>query len=296
VPTTVLSMQLVEAGTLSLDTSISTLLPPDELAGLFVVDGVDRTSEVTLRQLLDHTSGVADYFEGPVHGGPALTDLLVREPERIWQPRDLLDWTRERQHPVGNPGQSFAYSDTGYILVGRILEEVTGSPFHDLLRDRIFRPLGMADSYLMFRAEPENDRRSIAPLWIGDTEASTFSSLSCDWAGGGIVTTLDDLVRFSEAFHSARLISHESLASLARFQHRLRSGIYYGIGLMQLRFEGFLFLLRGLPRPIGHTGVLSTHLFYDAAHDAHIALNFHSTKEMARSVRTLIRVEQLLQA
>ena len=64
--------------------------------------------------------------------------------------------------------------------------------------------------------------------------------------------------------------------------------------MMQVRFEGFSPFLRGMPRPIGHIGVLGTHLFHDPVHDAEIVLNFGSTREMVRSFRTLIEIERLL--
>jgi D-alanyl-D-alanine carboxypeptidase len=64
--------------------------------------------------------------------------------------------------------------------------------------------------------------------------------------------------------------------------------------MMQVRFDGFSPLLRGFPRPIGHIGVLATHMFHDPVHDADIVLNFASTRQMTRSFRTLIRIEQEL--
>ena len=100
---------------------------------------------------------------------------------------------------------------------------------------------------------------------------------------------------FGSALHRGRLISPEHLAYLAEPRNRFRAGIRYGAGLMQVRFGGFSPFLRGLPRPVGHIGVLATHLFHDPVHDADIVLNFASTREMTRSFRTLIRIEQELQ-
>ncbi|MGM0385079.1 MAG: serine hydrolase domain-containing protein, partial [Actinomycetota bacterium] len=162
--TAVLVMQLVDDGVISLGSHATDLLPAGTLDGLYVVDGVDRASEVTVEQLLTHTSGVGDYFEGRTTAGPRVTELIIREPDRFWEPADLLEFTRTRQRPVGRPGERFSYSDTGYILLGLLLEHVTGRAFHDLLHERIFRPLGMADSYLMFRSEPDSGARPLAPL------------------------------------------------------------------------------------------------------------------------------------
>ena len=317
--TAVLVMQLVEAGAFAVDTPVSALLPGDELDGLFDTKGTtDAAGQATVHHLLAHTAGVADYFEGRVTSGRPMRELVIAEPDRYWTPADLVDFTRSRQRPIGRPGERFAYSNTGYILLGRLLEHATGRAFHELLHERIFTPLGMRDSALLFHSRPANDEVGAAtsttatttpttttaptanelrmlPFRLGHDEVSTFRSVSCDWAGGGVVSTPDDLVAFGSALHRGRLISPEHLAYLAEPRNRFRAGIRYGAGLMQVRFDGFSPFLRGLPRPVGHIGVLATHLFHDPVHDADIVLNFASSREMTRSFRTLIRIEQELQ-
>lgn len=283
--TAVLVMQLVEAGAFTLDTPAAILLPPATLDGLVTPDRVPTT---TVGQLLAHEGGVADYFDGPVTSGPTFLSLVLDEPDRFWAPDDLIDFSRRFQVPV-RPG--FTYSDTGYVLLGLLLEHVTKRAFHDLLHERIFTPLEMDDTSLLYRSQPRAGARPIAPFTIGSVQASTYRSVSCDWAGGGIVSTLRDLSAFSRALHDGRLVSAESLARMTVARHRFRSGIHYGTGMMELRFDEFFFLLRGLPRPTGHIGVLGTHLFYDAVHDAHIVMNFGGTTEMVRSFRTLIQIE-----
>lgn len=283
--TTVLVMQLVEAGAFTLNTPAVDLLPPGTLAGLISPDRIHTT---TVGHLLAHEGGVADYFEGPVTSGPTLLSLVLAEPDRFWTPDDLLDFSRRFQVPV-EPG--FSYSDTGYVVLGLTLEHVTSRAFHDLLHERIFSPLAMDDTYLLYRSQPRAGARPIAPFTLGSVEASTFRSVSCDWAGGGIVSTLRDLSAFSRGLHGGGLVNAESLATMTTVRHRFRRGIHYGTGMMQLRFEEFFFLLRGLPRLAGHIGVLGTHLFYDSTHDAHIVMNFGGTTEMVRSFRTLIEIE-----
>lgn len=290
--TTVLAMQLVD----DLDTPAGDLVPGETLDGLFVIDGVDHASSVTVRQLLDHTSGIADYFGGRTLSGPTVKDLMIAEPNRFWQPADLLEFSRSHQRPVAPPGERFSYSDTGYVLVGLLLEHVSGRQFHDLLHDRIFTPLGMDDSHLMLRSTPARGAGTIAPVRLDDTDVAAFRSLSADWAGGGIVSTLDDLARFSVALHGGELVSDSQLAEMQQIRNRFRAGIHYGTGLMQLRFTEFFFTLRGLPSPTGHIGVLGTHLFYDAKNEATVVMNFGSTREMVRSFRTLIQIEARLTA
>ncbi len=260
-----------------LDTSVYSVLGPQP--------GVLR-GDATLGHLLTHTSGAADYFEDPVTSGPRFTTLVGAERDTEWTPESLLEFSRERQVPVGIPGEKFHYSDTGYVLAGLMAEALTGRHFHELVREHIFEPFGMTSSWYVGLEHGA----TIAPLWLGRDELSTAASLSCDWAGGGIATTLDDLVALS-----AGLRTLDSYAQMTQMHSRFRPGIHYGTGFMQLRFEEFFFLLRGMPRPTGHIGVLSTHMFYDAENDTHIAMNFHSTREMVRSFKTLIKIEQVLQ-
>ncbi len=299
--TATLVMQLVEAGAFTVDTRVAALLPGAELAGLFAADSVpggapDVAAGATVHHLLTHTAGVADYFESPVTSGRTLRQQVVDEPDTVWTPADLLSHSRRNQRPVGRPGERFLYSDTGFILLGRIVEEATGAAFHDALRDRLFAAAGMTDSAVLFHSPEARDAASVdlAPLWLDGVELSRARSLSCDWAGGGMASTLDDLLAFSKALHSGELITLQSVGYLCEARHRIRPGIHYGAGMMQMRFEGLMPLLRGLPRLAGHIGVLSTHLFHDPVHDADIVLNFASSREMRRSVRTLVAIERLL--
>ncbi|GAA1060706.1 serine hydrolase domain-containing protein [Agromyces bracchium] len=318
--TATLIAQLVERRALAFATPVAELLPRDELAGLFeTTPATDAAGGASVDQLLSHTAGVADYFDGPVASGSRMRDLVVDDPDRFWSPAELLAFSRERQRPIGRPGERFRYSDTGFVLLGRIVEEATGQAFHEALHERIFRPAGMLDSALLFHSVPERDRATsaadgdpadgrgsttsaaapprtaIAPLRLGRVEASRFTSLSCDWAGGGIVSTPDDLLAFSRALHDGTLVAPATLAHLAEPRNRFRPGLRYGAGMMQVRFGGFSPFLAGLPRPTGHVGVLATHVFHDPAHDADIVLNFASTREMRRSFMTLIEIERALQ-
>ncbi|NLF03733.1 MAG: beta-lactamase family protein [Actinomycetales bacterium] len=283
--TAALVMQEVEAGGLTLSTCVSEILSDVETAGLFAGSGA------TVGQLVGHTSGVADYFEGPVTAGPRFDRLVASGPEREWTPESLLAFTKERQRPVAPPGKRFRYSDTGYVLLGRILEEVTGRTFTELLRSRVLDPAGMTASAL-WRREPGPDR--IAPLWVHGVELSGAASLSCDWSGGGIVTTLDDLARLATALRDRTLVRPETFAAMTAPRVRFRAGIHYGLGAMQLRFGEFSPFLRSLPRPVGHLGVLGVHCFTDPEREVTVVLNFHSTREMTASFRTHIQIARLL--
>lgn len=294
--TAVLIQMLASEGRLALRDPITKYFEAPELHPLFVYKNEDFADRVTIEHLLSHTSGIADYFSAPAKQGTlAFTDRVTLNPDEYWTPQSLLDYSKEHQTTAGPPGEQFHYSDTGYILLGQIIERVTGKAFHEGLHERIFDPLGMDSTYLMFYSQPKQQPAlPIQDIWLNGTEVSRFQSMSCDWAGGGIITTPEDLLKFAKALHKGRLVSQDTLKSMEAPRHKFRSGIYYGLGMMEIRFEQFFFLLRGLPRLKGHIGVLATHLFYDPSEETYFIMNFGSTTRMVHSFQALIQLVTLL--
>lgn len=296
--TATLAFQLADSARLDLDAPLPSLLPRAEFAGLF--PGADAAAAATPRHLLAHTSGVADYFEGPNDTGESFAARITRRPDERFAPADLLEFSREHQRPVGRPGERFSYSDTGYVLLARVIEEAGGASLGAQLHDRILGPAGMDESCLLFHTMPggaasvpdPGTALDLAPILIDDVDLSRAESLSCDWGGGGVVSTIDDLHRFAAAWDGGVLIGAAARAQMSTIAHRFRPGIHYGEGLMQLRYGGFFPLLAGLPRTIGHLGVTGVHLFTDPDHDITVVLNLHSTAEMTRSFRLHIRLLQ----
>lgn len=299
--TAVLVARLAQSGRLCLTDPISQYLPAAVLRDLFVYHDQDYAQQVTIEQLLSHRSGAADYFADPVRSGERFLSLVFSQPDNLWTPEKLLDFCRTSQRAVGRPGQRFHYSDTGYILLGLLIEKVTGLSFGQNLDDTFFKPLGMSDSYLLYQAQigqitrKVTGKRPIDKIWLHGREISSQRNLSCDWAGGGVISTTDDLLRFSRALWQGQLLDLPTLQRMATGVWPFRSGIYYGLGLMELRLEGFFFLLRGLPRLYGHSGILATQLFYDPARDLHLVMNFGDDRQIANSFRFLIEVETTLE-
>jgi D-alanyl-D-alanine carboxypeptidase len=284
---------LVEDGSLDLNDKIAGLLPAGTIQGLFVVGEQDYSREVTVAQLLAHTSGAADYFDDPVKGTEPIKNLVIEQPDRFWTPQDLLSFSRDYQIPAGTPGKQFHYSDTGYILLGLIIEAVSGSAFHEVLHERIFNPLKMNDSYLMYYSEPVNTKRPISDIWFDGTQASGFTSVSIDWAGGGIISTAADLSVFIRALNRHELISEKTLSTLYSFDNKFMRGIHYGMGFMEYHFDEYFPTLKSLPNMKGHMGVLGTQMFYDNTTDTVYISSFGSTDYSAGSVQTMIKVLSL---
>ena len=113
--------------------SDSPFFSPTDAGAAFCLSEHRLRRQVTIEHLLGHTSGIADYFEGSTTSGKSFMDEVLSNPQFHWTPQKLLDFTREHQTAVGIPGKVFNYSDTGYILLGLIIEKVTGKSFAENL-------------------------------------------------------------------------------------------------------------------------------------------------------------------
>lgn len=273
--------KLHDEGKLSLDDPIKEHLTIS-LDGLFL-----DSDNVTVRQLLNHTSGIADYFLDETNGSDSLISLVINEPNRYWTPEDLVSFSRDYQKPIGKPNEQYHYSDTGYILLGLIIEDVTDMSFDDALNHYIFEPLEMKDSYLMFS---EDIREPIADIWLNEVNVKDYNSLSIDWSGGGIISTLDDLKTFVKALYDGKLVTDETLNEMTNFDQKFGTGMYYGLGMIEYKFTEFFPTLDFLPPLKGHMGVLGTQMVYDPESETVFICSFGSTNYTEGSVKTMIQI------
>lgn len=286
--------QLVDEGAVGFDDPIAKWLDDDVLEGLFVVEGTDYSQQVTIRHLLSHTSGAADYFEGPVVSGKPMLELLADDPDRLFTPEALLAFTRDLQVPVGLPGQRFHYSDTGYILLGFVLEAIEGKTYADILDERIFEPLGMKDSYLMFHRDEPVDG-DILGLYLDGIDLSDRNALSVDWSGGGVVTTMSDLLTFMKALESGTVLSESTYGQMKDFGRRYDKGIDYGMGMMRFDFGELSFLLglSGMTDVYGAVGASGTYALYDEREDTYYIANFGSLDYVEKSIEQLVKIRMI---
>ncbi len=284
--------QLIDEGRLSLSDPVIGRVGTGVLDGLFVVDGVDHAERVTIGQLLSHTSGIADYFDGPVRSGPTMLETIAADPDRVFSPLELVAFSREGQTPIGRPGERFSYSDTGYVLLGLAIEAIERTPYAEVLQRRIFAPLGMHDSFL-FTASGAHPR--MMPLHAAGIDLSRRNALTVDWAGGGVVSTTRDLSVFMRAFVSGELVSDRMKGAFTRFEHEFETGIRYGMGLMQFRFaelSPMLFMMGELYGAVGSTG---TYALYDAKKGIVYTANYGSLEFGERAIEELVQLRLIVE-
>ncbi|NLT56083.1 MAG: beta-lactamase family protein [Actinomycetales bacterium] len=222
------ALQLEAEGRLSIDDSVERWLPG-------VVPG---GSGITVRQLLNHTSGIDDYTAVPGWMQQAISD-----PTRPWRPEELIAVATARP-PLFPPGQGWSYSNTNYILAGRIIEAAGGESAERLIDRRIVRPLGLRSTYLAVGHEvPRRQAHgylpaSVAteygvPLTDGDYTDTTHWTPTWAWTAGAMVSTTDDLSRFYRALFSGRLLPPAQLREMTTTV-TVQPGARYGLGIAAL--------------------------------------------------------------
>ena len=193
-----LVMQAVQDGAIALDDPVSAHLP----------DLLGDNGDVTVSELLSHSSGLPDYL-------PVLTAepaAVLENGGRVWTPEELVAVALEQEWP--EQPEPFGYSNTGYVVLGLILEQVSGSSVAELAQDRVFGPLGMADTFFPTDAELPDDALH-GYLDDGETRHDvTGLDPSILSFAASLVSTSSDLSLFFAALAGGDLVSEESLQAM----------------------------------------------------------------------------------
>jgi D-alanyl-D-alanine carboxypeptidase len=189
---------------------------------------VPNGEQITIRMLLNHTSGIYDYTDDPTFVPSVLAD-----PYRYWSPRQLVALATAHA-PVFAPGTGWSYSNTNYILVGLVLEKVTGSSIQTLLNRRVIKPLHLRHTLLAtsgrFRGSYAHGYIPPSLTGAGYVDTSDWPP-SWAWASGALVSTAPDLARFYTALLSGRLLTPWLLKQMTTTVHTGQQGVRYGLGL-----------------------------------------------------------------
>jgi len=217
-----LIMQLSEEGLLSLEDPLSKWLP--------IFPNVDST--ITIRQLLNHTSGLYMFWLNQ-----QIWDDLKKDRDKIWTPEEVLSYIKE---PHFQPGEGYRYSNTNYLLLAMIITKATGSSLSTEMRNRFWEPLGIKHAYLSIEEEIPD---KLAHVWgdnfdnDGSFRDITFlpraSHESISYGSAGLFMTAEDLANWSDALFQGKVLSRSSLEQMVEFNE---SGYGLGVGQFDRRF------------------------------------------------------------
>jgi D-alanyl-D-alanine carboxypeptidase len=232
-------LMLVAAGRLSLDESVARRLPTTLVAG----KAIDPA--ITIRMLLDHTSGLGDYLVSP-----KLDIALQADPLAVWTPQQALAYAGKL---AGKPGAGYHYANTNYVLLGLIVEGVTGRSLAAELRARFFDPLRLSTASYQGVEAPKGElpttyryssiRLSAKPVDTTDgTDIRPFTSLTtATGAAGSIAASSRDLARWARALYGGYVLPADLLGLMvtdALATEKLDPPYPYGLGVQVFTIDG----------------------------------------------------------
>ena len=211
-----LALRLASQGGLDLDATLDTWFPD-----------YPQARRITLRMLLAHRSGIFDYFQHPDY--PA---RVFDHPRHAWTPDEVLSLTGPRTNA---PGKAFSYSNTNYVLLGLVLEQVTGKPLADQVHDELLAPLGLDETVFQQAGRPVGlvgakgfwkDRTGFREWSDGTDFRPTTSAATVAWAAGAMEGSVRDLLDWEMSLYEGGVLTPDALGQMLAFDPK--SG--YGLG------------------------------------------------------------------
>ncbi|MBL0335775.1 MAG: serine hydrolase [Chitinophagaceae bacterium] len=213
--TATMIMQLVGEGKLSLDQKLSSIIPGDSIR---------NADQITIRHFLTHSSGVGNYMAAP--GYPENCHPLKTL-------KDVLPYVRAQEPTLAAPGAGFDYSNSGFIILGRVIEAVTGKSYIDNLQGRIYKPLGIQHSYLHYPATFKAPAEAVPYLAF---TANTYVNGVVDefpaFSDGGMQSNAPDLLKFARGLLSGKILSPVLRDTMWAGKIDFNSGGRYSFGWM----------------------------------------------------------------
>ncbi len=251
-------MMLAEEGKLSYDEKVNTYLP----------DLPDITNDITIRNLLNHTSGLPDYYAMGKYVDGMTNEMVLEVAVNL----DSLEFP---------PGSRYAYSNTGYVLLSLVIEQVSGQKFRQFVKHRVFEPLGMANSEVIDGTHPELSLKAVGHTQYG--EINDYQAFTT--GAGGIYSQVDDLYLWDQALDKNTLVKKRTLKR-AFSPAKLKNGApsYYGFGWV---------LDKDNPQIVEHSGSLvgfRTYLYRDIENKITVILLSNFTNDVGAIKEEIVKI------
>lgn len=270
--------------------SIAQYLSPSLLSNLHIIKGKDYSKDITIAQLLQHTSGLPDYFTDETKdGSPNIINQLLMQPNKLWSAEELIHFSKEKMIPLFTPGEGYHYTDTEYVLLALVIENVSGLKLDVFFHQYIFQPLKMNSSYINLKSTPIASKLPLVKFYASDYELSLLKSLSADWGGGGLVSTTHDLITFLRAFNSDKIVKKDTRLAMQDWVKETK-GMDYGYGLRQISL-GDLTATNTNLQLMGHSGSTASFLWFCPQLDIYIS---GSLNQLEASKSALLMVYDVL--
>lgn len=284
--------QLADEGKLDFADAIAKHLPPSDYENLNVQDGIDCSEQITIRDILSHTSGIADYYQ--MKRLPRKGDLaLISSQDPGWSFQDTISLARQLPAKFAPNSGKAHYSFTNYQLVGRLIEQVTSQPLSEALRTRIFEPLELSQTSLL---TPENLEPfyNASPVLIGKQNYLGARRIASLGAEGSVVSSTADTTRFLQSFFTGELLSKGDRDNLLAKSLPIFPGIRYSAGVMVLSLPRFATKASHSERYLGHSGASGHIMFFDPIQKLSIVATINQLKPSTIPYRVMASVLRVI--
>ena len=223
------ALQLVKEGKINLDDRVEKYLGNESW-----FSRLPNAKDMTVRQLMNHTSGLVRYeFK------EQFTNDLTANPDKVWRPEELVSYLFDEKAPF-EAGKDWDYSDTNYIVLGMIIERVTGAKYYDEARRRLLKPLNLKNTF----AQDRRELKGLIPGYAGEQNpfggkdkvlenGKFIINPQFEWTGGGYISNTQDLARWAKTMYEGRAFDASLLKEmLDGVPAKLGRDTKYGLGVI----------------------------------------------------------------
>lgn len=249
-------IKLIEEGLLSFDDTVEKFFTKDYLSGLHVYKGKEHTFDITIWQLLSHTTGLPDLYTERDSSGKSLFDEICESDKELTFDEELQRTKGMKPHFInGTKGKAF-YADINFDLLGEIAKIITQKEFDDIYGQFIIKPLELGHTFLCRKTS------AFAPVYLNEKPLDRPLIVASAGASGGIVSTAQDTMKFLKSFYTGKLFNESYLSMLYQWNRIQWYPMEYGIGMMRCKMSRFMSPFLPAPEIIGHSGSFGTFAFY----------------------------------
>ncbi|WP_051315965.1 serine hydrolase domain-containing protein [Algoriphagus vanfongensis] len=254
-------LRLMEEGILHLEDPVSKHISAAHAAILSQEYDLDQ---ITLKQVLRHSAGFFDHTHAP-----EFFDTILQTPAHEWTRTEQFQLCVDKGDPIGPPGKQFSYSDTGYLILGEIIEKYTGKSLDGGIKELLkLEALGLERTDFE-REDPATDALRIHQYFQG-MDTFGFSPTIDYYGGGGLLSTTEELVQFFKALFEGRVFENEETLKimLEPVKYEKKASMDYQMGMYRVEVNGL--------EAYTHTGFWGTQVIYIPEKDLYMAANYSS--------------------
>lgn len=284
--TSALVFKLRAAGKLEFNDPISTFLPESILHKLHSFKGKEYANQLSVSNLLAHTSGLPDYFKNKSFDNITLERHLTQGNDLQWDFEQAIEWSKQ-MNPVFAPSKPKRayYSDTNYQLLGKIIENQFEDSLAGIMQEEICKPLELNQTYLYTDPLDTKPRK----MYFKSDPLNIPKAMTSFRADGGMVSTSADLIKFIRGFMSGKLFPLTYIQEIQQW-NKIFFPLESGVGIHRFKAPWYFSPIRKIPELIGHSGLSGAFAFYVPKMDTYLTGTVNQIHNPGIAYKLLLKI------